>query len=385
MRIIYVEWNCFGGTDLLAALRRLGHEVSVIALSDRARVEYDAELSDKLVKLIESVRAELVISFNYYPSISDGCMRAGTRYFSWIYDSPYVKAYDASIVNNVNYIGTFDSFMADELNKSGVATIHYMPLAVNVVRIEQLLCCETQSEYSDISFVGSLYNDKNNFYERMFAAGRDVEFMGYLDAVIEAQRKLYGVNILEECLDDTCVEKIENVMPYKISEGSYINKARVYADYYLAPRATFLDRRDIITGMSMEHNVDYYTYTDYKLGKAVNKGRVDYYTKMPQIFNGSVINLNISLRSIRKGIPLRAMDIMGAGGFLLTNYQEDMFRHFEPGKHFDYYTLVDEAVDKADYYLRHDSECKKMAASAYEEIKSRHTYEVRLREVFAQL
>ena len=62
-----------------------------------------------------------------------------------------------------------------------------------------------------------------------------------------------------------------------------------------------------------------------------------------------------------------------------------MFRHFEAGKHFDYYTSVEEAVDKADYYIGHDGERSRIAAEAYEEMKLRHTYNERLKEVFAQL
>lgn len=52
-------------------------------------------------------------------------------------------------------------------------------------------------------------------------------------------------------------------------------------------------------------------------------GAVDYYEVMPHVFKQSKINLNITLRSIQSGMPLRAWDIMGAGGFLLSNYQAD--------------------------------------------------------------
>ena len=54
---------------------------------------------------------------------------------------------------------------------------------------------------------------------------------------------------------------------------------------------------------------------------------------MPLVFQNSKINLNITLRSIKNGIPLRAIDIMGAGGFLLTNYQNDFGLHFTDGCH----------------------------------------------------
>lgn len=385
MNIIYADWNCFGGRDILEALSDMEHQVHIIELSKNVRYGQDSEFTDRLGKLIKDKNADLVISFNYYPSISEACMEAGIRYFAWIYDSPYVKVYDKSIANDVNYIGTFDSFTSDELNGKGVTTVHYVPLAINSKRLERYVTKQYGKEWHEVSFVGSLYNDKNRFYERLYEAGRDMKLIGYLDAVIDAQRQLCGVNILDESLSDEAVDKINSIMPYKVAEGSFINQKRMYADYYLAPRVTFLDRQELITRLADRHCVDYYTYTDYRLGNAHNCGSVDYYEEMPEVFAHSKINLNISLRSIRTGIPLRAMDIMGAGGFLLTNFQADMFRHFEAGKHFDYYTSVDEAVDKADYYLRHDSERSRIAAAAYEEMKLRHTYNIRLKEVFGQL
>ncbi len=385
MNIIYVDWNCFGGRDILEALYSMEHQIHVIELSEKARYGRDDEFEDRLIRAIRDRNAGLVISFNYYPGISEACMRTGIRYFAWIYDSPYVKMYDGSIVNNVNYIGTFDSFTADELHGKGVTTVHYVPLAVNAKRLERYVTVQYSGRWHEVSFVGSLYNDKNRFYERLYEAGRDMQLIGYIDAVIDAQRHLYGVNILDESLSDEVVDKINKTIPYKAANGSFTDERRVYADYYIAPRVTFLDRQEIITRLAEQYSVDYYTYTVYKLGKAHNCGRVDYYEEMPEVFAHSKINLNISLRSIRTGIPLRAMDIMGAGGFLLTNYQADMFRHFEPGKHFDYYTSVEEAVDKADYYIRHDEERSRIAAAAYEEMKNGHTYSTRLKEVFAQL
>ena len=52
-------------------------------------------------------------------------------------------------------------------------------------------------------------------------------------------------------------------------------------------------------------------------------GPVDYVKEMPYVFKNTKINLNMTLRSIWTGIPLRAIDVMGCGGFLLTNYQAD--------------------------------------------------------------
>ena len=53
---------------------------------------------------------------------------------------------------------------------------------------------------------------------------------------------------------------------------------------------------------------------------------------MNKIFYLSKINLNISLSSIETGIPQRVLDIMGCGGFVLTNYQPEIEDLFEIGK-----------------------------------------------------
>ena len=64
--------------------------------------------------------------------------------------------------------------------------------------------------------------------------------------------------------------------------------------------------------------------------------------EMPLIFNGSKIILNITSKAIRSGLPLRIFDICAAGGFLLTNYQEELPEYFEIGKEAEYYGSRDE-------------------------------------------
>lgn len=113
-----------------------------------------------------------------------------------------------------------------------------------------------------------------------------------------------------------------------------------------------------------------------------NMGPVDYYNMMPYVFRLSSINLNISLRSIKTGIPLRCLDIMGAGGFLLSNYQADFYEHFIPGQDLVLYESVDDLLKKCAYYLRHESERKQIAINGYNKVKEYHTYEVRLQQMF---
>ncbi len=112
-----------------------------------------------------------------------------------------------------------------------------------------------------------------------------------------------------------------------------------------------------------------------------NHGPVDNVIQMPLVFKQSRINLNISLRSIKSGIPQRAFDIMGSGGFLLSNYQADFLYDFIPGKDFDYYESKEDLLAKIDYYLSHEDERQAIAGNGHDKIAAAHTYRHRVREM----
>lgn len=57
-------------------------------------------------------------------------------------------------------------------------------------------------------------------------------------------------------------------------------------------------------------------------------GPVNYYEEMPYVFAVSDINLNISVNGIQSGIPQSALDVMASGGFLLSNYQQELIELF---------------------------------------------------------
>ena len=104
---------------------------------------------------------------------------------------------------------------------------------------------------------------------------------------------------------------------------------------------------------------------------------------MPRVFKQSKINLNITLRSIKSGIPLRGFDIRGAGGFLLSNVQGDFLGSFTPGDEFVYYEDEKDLLRKIDYYLFHEDEREAIARSGHDKVAAEHTFRHRVREMLA--
>ena len=387
MNIIFLNWACFCATDTCEALINLGHKVQVMQIPDKAHTEIDEAFIAELCVKIKDFHCDAVFSLNYFPTVSVACMQSDCRYISWIYDNPQTKVYDKTAVNECNHIFTFDSFMADQLNARGVATVAYAPLAANVKRLTspKITPAHIKKYGCEISFVGSLYNEAHNFYDRLIKASKNEYLEGFLSAVIEAQKRVFGYNFMAEALTEEVVNTIREHMPYIPAEGSFIREAEIYADYYLARKLAYFDRLELLYCLGEYFDVHHYTHTDKNIGKVKNRGKIDYFNEMPFLFRISKINLNPTLRSIKNGIPLRSMDILGCGGFLLTNFQSDFLRHFEPDKHFVAYSSLDEALDKCDYYIAHEEERTKIAANALEIMTKEHTFEVRLAQILSDV
>ncbi len=385
MRILFLDWDCYGKNDIISVFQELGNAVDAIPLELKSYVGYDYEFIHKLKTTIQSKDYDLVFTLNYHPSVSEGCNQTNTNYVSWIYDSPFIKLYSANIINPCNFIFIFDKFTYNELVAKGISTVYYLPLAVNTKRLDQLyITNEDQKNYScDVSFVGSLYNEAHNLYDRLkdkLVEKNDDYTLGYLEGLIQSQLKIYGYNLLEDCLREDVLTNMENAMKFQIEPDSFATTRYVYANYFLSRKITSLERINLITALSSHFNTNLYTFNpEIMVGSAINKGPVDFYLDMPKVFKLSKINLNITLKSIKTGVPLRAMDIMGSGGFLLSNYQEDFFDYFEADRDFVFYGSMEELIDKADYYLRHDKERKAIALNGYQKVSSDHNYFVKLK------
>ena len=77
--------------------------------------------------------------------------------------------------------------------------------------------------------------------------------------------------------------------------------------------------------------------------------------------------------------------IMGAGGFLLTNYVDGIEDWFEIGKMCDTYRSPGECLEKIRYYLEHEDERKAMAEYGQKIVHEKHKFSDRLKEVIIKV
>lgn len=143
------------------------------------------------------------------------------------------------------------------------------------------------------------------------------------------------------------------------------------------------DKMDSGTGSRPGGQYDFRLYTGSDTGglpelDLFNHGMVDYHEQMPLVFAGSRINLNISLRSIHSGIPLRVLDIMACGGFVLSNWQPEIAENFEEGVEIVTFDSLEDCLDKAAYYLAHEEERTRIAARGQQKVQKAFSYQTGL-------
>lgn len=386
MKVLFIAWESYGYQDIQEAFIEEGHELVFFPFKvfghQGEELLHDPETENRLQTTLHKEVPDLVFSVDYFPVISSVCQKEKIRYISYNYDCPHVLLYSDTIVNPCNVICVFDKATYLEYRRAGISTIHYLPLAVNTKRLDAMDAelSEPESSKYDVSFVGSLYLEKGNYFDQIEPALPE-RARGYLKALITIQMKIMGYDLVQEMLP-SILDDLYRVYPVEPMRDSAEPVSFFYEQHVINRRITAIERIDLLEAVAERYAVDLFTHIkDFPLQGLCVHGGIDYLHEMPLIFKQSKINLNITLRSIKSGIPLRAFDIMGAGGFLISNYQADFLDLFVPGEDFVYYESKEDLLQKVGYYLEHQEERKEIARNGHDKVAARHTYRHRVREM----
>lgn len=387
MRVLYILWESYGTDGIVRAFQERGDTVDSFRLDRNQDMRLNEALAGQLVRYMADKHYDMVFSYNYFPVISLACNACQVKYVSWVYDSPLVALYSNTIHFPQNYVFLFDKGTYYDLKKCGVETVYYLPLAADVEKYDSYPADGELGKIYDaqISFVGSTYMEKRNqLFRRMQGVSPYVR--GYLEGIMKAQKEVYGALLLEDMLTPEIMDEIKKTAPLAQNIDGFERASWVFAHYHLARHIAAMQRKEILEMLSEKYQTVLYTYEKTPmLPKVENRGPAGYRKEAVYIYRNSRINLNITLRSIISGIPLRAFEIMGSGGFLLTNFQEDFMDCFVPGEDFVFYENNEDLAEKADYFLRHENERREIARNGYEKVKAYHTYRNRVEEIMAAI
>lgn len=396
MKIVIHRYNSICEPGYIDAFKALGMEV----------VEDDLEMTEKTIpadvrigtiaEMILTHKPMFVFSINFFPYISDICERLHVMYVCVSVDCPVAELMTPAIRNECNRVFLFDRRQYLEVAGENPGHIYHLPLGVN-----PLICAPENCDLLyDVSFIGSLYSEKNQY-----AAIRDDlsdKVRGMCDGVLAAQELLPGLDLAESVVGDEIIgteikSEFNKYLPGALTdiENPVTDITAFWAvSGCLASELTVRDRLVLLSsvGESIKDmgRLHLFTRSDTSLLKQICPdidvhGGVSTLGEMPRVFASSRININTTMRAIRSGLPQRIWDVLGCGGFLLTDAHDEIPEFLEVGRHLDVYGSPEEACDKVRYYLTHEDERAAIAAAGYEEVTERHTIPVRVAAMISMI
>lgn len=391
MNILIYRYDSICEPDMIRSFRSLGLDVIEETIEMNDKKITPAKQVQILSKDIEQYKPVFVFSINFFPAIAEVCHIYRIAYVCWTVDSPVLELFSTSITHDTNRIFLFDHAQYQYFSRFNESCIHYLPLASSVERFDEVLKTpiseKAKNNFScDISFVGSLYSEKNkmNFLKKPLS-----EFdRGYVDGVVASALKVYGANFIENCVTENIINALKDASDcfFTLEKTVVSPDAYVVANDYLGIQVTESERLLTLNTLAEHFKVDLFTRSDTSQLKnvCIHDG-INSLTEMPQVFQNSKINLNMTSKSIQTGLPLRIFDIMGCGGFVMTNYQAELPEYFEIGRDLEAYGSMEELVEKCEYYLNHEEERKLIALNGYQKVSENHRYIHRIKEMIASI
>lgn len=191
--------------------------------------------------------------------------------------------------------------------------------------------------------------------------------LGYEWRLAKAKRTDFNFVCQKKALEDFTRDGIKNViyMPHAVEPLAY-------------PYVATLKKYDIgfIGHINSENRIDaldrmFKEFPNFFYGQRLFEEAADIYQKSKIVFN----------ISIKDDLNMRTFEGMSAGAFMLTSWNVEVASVFEDGKHLVLYKTIDEAVEKAKYYIEHEEEREKIAKAGFEEVRAKHTFTHRARQI----
>ena len=388
MRILFYRWGTFNESVIENTLRDLGHFVKEVWVEDYKRDSAEEEIM-MLAKAGADYHADAFFTVDYFQTIAMAAKKQNILYYSWLYHMPQwsLYSYPAQLPNN--RIITFDSAQIQDLKQYNVHGMQYLSLAADKEILSRALKSAKEEEIdrykADVSFVGTLYESANNTFNTISAEARESDTYKELVQMIRDKRFTYGKDVLYRGVTDEMVEFLAKEVDHEQDNYFFAKQEDISIQSVLARKITVEERKMMARTLAKEFDFRLYTVSNTeKFPEIKNCGPVDFIKQAPLVYNGSKINIYVTPRAIRSGIPLRVLEIMACKGFVLVNYQEDLAKEFEDGKEIVMYRSLADLVEKVKYYLKHEEERRRIAFAGYEKVIREYNYAEKLRKILDQ-
>jgi spore maturation protein CgeB len=335
------------------AMRDAGHEVVMVPLEDKA-----SAMIGRVVRALLTLKPDFVLSVNHLGFDSDNALgeileECEMPTAVWYCDNPMIVLEGGRIpAATMTTCFTWERKYIPWLRSQGVEDLHYLPLGTDFVQrsrrvgpLKHELCFVGDSMQAPASKYFARLSEEERAQARTLAA----QLRGHREYILDPLRELdVQRREGEGCWDIVAAACWEGTAGYRrgLLEGLEQDRLSVFGDEHW---------RDLLPGATWGH-------------------RVSYGQDLAEIYGNSAVNINATSFQMTTAVNQRVFDVPAAGGFLLTDNQEDVAQHFELSREVMVYRSPEELADLAGYYLKHERERKQIVARARARIEREHRY-----------
>lgn len=386
MKVFFAGSETMQIPNIPISLGKMGHEV-VLYEKSMEYVEEHEEEYENFGLFLQSQKPDVVISTIFFQIVAAYTHELGIKYAVYGMDSPHYAAWvpEYPRLDNV-YLFHFDSREVERFQSCGYTNATYLPLAAGVTWADTIhtSCVDRKKFGSTVSFVGGLYGD-NPFDS---CAGRLPQpVQEHIWNQLENSAFLWdGKERLQEGVSEELLHICQTVTPELCNPGFTMGDDYYFRQWTLARKLSNIERILLFEQVAGQYDFRLYTREKEVVPESIHRyPPVNAMTEQLKVFQSSGVNLNVTLRSIESGVPLRVFDILSVGGFVLTDYRKDAEELFREDEEIVMFRTPEEMIDKLAFYTTHETERKRIAKNGHRRARAEYSYERMLEEILQKI
>jgi len=322
---------------------------------------------EKLFTALGAFRPDFILGSNYAGMDTQGMFArffedARIPHVSWFTDTPRMILHGRE-VQPAHYAvaATWEKAYVPHFDRLGFQHVFHMPLATD----PELFSGHPEPDcVRPLAFVGtSMIDQANEAWEK-------------LEHLPEVVRSMLGAFEEGRVTRDKFARGIETILepdllaPLDASERRHVELCLVY-------EATRRQRAEMALRLA-PHGMEVRGDPHWATVVANAGGTVGYFDDLAGFYRNTAVNLNTTSLQMKNAVNQRVFDCPAAGGFLITDAQQDIEDLFDPEHEAVTYHSFDELEDKALFYLRHPDQRIPIIQRAQRRVLAHHTHAHRL-------
>jgi spore maturation protein CgeB len=374
LRILIFNPDYFLVPEAMRAFTQLGHEVGLV-LFDKRR-ESGEKVLQRILQRFQEFTPDLVFTVNHLGFDREGLLmeafhRLKVPSISWYVDSPAIilNLY-AGPKSDLAFIFVWDTTYIPEVQALGFANVFFLPLATDPVIFSPRPARELTPWRSEVAFVGnSLTGSVAAKLDRLPFSPEFLELFHRLLGAFKAQpfRRLEALLAAAGLEQHPLIRGLDRTGLTDLEAGIIWAATRDY-------------RLDCLKRLAPFNPVIYGDpgWREVLDGHFQRRPEVNYFEELPLVYGATTINFNATSLQMKTAVNQRIFDAPAAGGFLLTDFRDQLAELLEVDREVVCYRDPAEIPDLVRFYLKHPSDRAGIVQKARARILAEHTYRHRV-------